>query len=73
MEQSRLSQIDQEMNKILGEYEFQAKRISHPYYTSKLRSDDEIVIQEAKTKMFKMHISIRKLQKEKSKILAQQN
>ena len=73
MEQLNQSAISEEIEKLKQEYELEAKKISHPYYTSKLRSDDALVIQEAKKKMFLILCRMRTKTRELTKLLAENN
>ena len=73
MEQLNLSEISEEIEKLKQEYDFEAKKISHPYYTSKLRADDSLVIQEAKKKMFVILCKMRTKTRTLTKLLAEKN
>ena len=73
MDQLNQSVISEEIETLKQEYEFEAKKISHPYYTSKLRADDALVIQEAKKKMFLILCRMRTKTRELTKLLAENN
>ena len=73
MEQLNPDQINKEITRLKGEYNFEAKRISHPFYTRQMKSTDSDAIQKARIKMHEILTSLRTLQHKLSKVLTERN
>ena len=73
MDQSKQSLIEADIERLKAEYNFEAKRISHPYYVSKLRSDDSNTINLARRKMYTLLIEMRKKMNEYTTIIKELN
>ena len=73
MEQLNLDQINKDIAKLKGEYNFEAKRISHPFYTRQIKSTDSEAVQKARIKMHEILTNLRTLQHKLSKVLTERN
>ena len=73
MEQLNPDQINKEITRLKGEYNFEAKRISHPFYTRQMKSTDSEALQKARVKMHEILTNLRTLQHKLSKVLTERN
>jgi hypothetical protein len=68
-----LDQINKDIARLKGEFNFEAKRISHPFYTRQMKSTDTDAIQKSKMKLHGLLHELRVLQKKQSKLLTERN